>query len=585
MHFLRKISGLRIAYLIVLCFAALFSQAQSLSEEDKTDPFYMVVYKTNGDTFMLNMDEIDSIGFSTSESIPISPVEESMKVVVLNLNPTTATDLFYIRTQYNESKDVIVTYRQNGNGVITQKSVSIGSKTLSDAQLMGTGGTTFTHRDSTAPFFSTKNYWHLFAQHGYVVPTMDNHIGMTDADVGTEWKDQLGRMYTIGEVSPSCVVLLPIITPNLNGHNERGWKWPTSLPITQLIHESDGVVDSVFVPTGLKSIQLRPLMKAHERKFMADGQEITTAGVYCVKNFQVSEVQDGYDPATVSQWFPTPILENAEVMAQFYCEYNFTGAQCSVHTSVDVLRSLDCVFYGATQQQTFFDTDGYKAMFMIPKAAPQQGVELDRPFHSPSASSPNYPFYRTEEYLRDVNDPIDRCISCLYNASTDNYLLGMAAGLSLVSGSTQKENRLADLPVGSDNTHYYIGIFSPENINKFYIAAFNTAPYSEDDYYLPCGFHRDIDYYVCFFDPAANEGQVYWYKDGNRYVIYAHCQTQHDKLDITVPDIMNGCILHIVEKTPSAELLSETILDGRFSVKYADSAANFIVLTATPPLD
>ncbi|MDO4995412.1 MAG: hypothetical protein Q4E32_10500, partial [Bacteroidales bacterium] len=63
-----------------------------------------------------------------------------MKVVVLNLNPTAATDLFYIRTHYNESKDVIVAYRQNENGVITQKSVSIGCKTLSDAQLMGTGG-------------------------------------------------------------------------------------------------------------------------------------------------------------------------------------------------------------------------------------------------------------------------------------------------------------------------------------------------------------------------------------------------------------------------------------------------------------
>lgn len=50
------------------------------------------------------------------------------------------------------------------------------------------------------------------------------------------------------------------------------------------------------------------------------------------------------------------------------------------------------IINGATQQQTFVDTGNYKAMFMIPKAKPQNGVDLEKPFNSPALTSTSYAF-------------------------------------------------------------------------------------------------------------------------------------------------------------------------------------------------
>ena len=266
-------------------------------------------------------------------------------------------------------------------------------------------------------------------------------------------------------------------------------------------------------------------------------------------------------------------------MARFTCSYNFRGANCCVNTTIDIRRKVECQSYGATQQQTFFDTGNYKAMFMIPKAAAKNGVELDIPFNSPNTSATNYEFFRNSTLLKDVNKPIDRLIAFLYNPSTNAYLLGMAAGLSLISVDTTKEKRNANIPISEDTTnrHYRLGSFSPSNVNKFYIAAVNTAPFADDNYNFPNTYFKEINYYVSYFDPAENQGQVYWYKDGDKYVIYAHCQSQQDRLEINLPEFMEGLSLEIVEKTDGTTLLTETIQNAKFYVSYTNDS-NYIVL-------
>lgn len=507
--------------------------------------------------------------------------EPDMKVVVLNLSPKSEADMFYIRFQLNDNRDIIVLYRQNYNGIISMKTVYVGDKQLTDAEMMGGTAVKFDQSDSTAPLFGAGQYWHLFGQHGYVVPTIDNTAKLTSSDIGSVWRDQSGRGYTVGNVTSTLITLLPVIGRDDDGHDIRRWTNPNSPKITSLSHVSGGVKVGTIVPQTVSYTQLRPLMESKNRKLIADGKEINAAGVYTVKNLQVSETQLGYDPATVTSWFPTPQLSTAQVMAQFEWTYNFTGGQCSVHTTVDFRRSVEFQFYGATQQQTFYDTNGYKAYFMIPKAMPQNGVELDRPFHSPSSSSPSYNFYRTTDYLKDVDDPIDRVVAYLYDEAKDDYLIGMSAGLSLISSDTQKTRRIDNLKRGNDNVHYRIGLFSPSNRNKFYIAALTTAQFEERGYYVPNSLYREIDYYVSFFDPANNTGQVYWYKDGDDYVIYAHCQSAQDNLKIQVPDCMNDCVLKVVEKSKGAELLSSTIEQGCFSVRYQGSSAEYIVLVAS----
>ena len=105
----------------------------------------------------------------------------------------------------------------------------------------------------------------------------------------------------------------------------------------------------------------------------------------------------------------------------------------------------------------------------------------------------------------------------------------------------------------------------------------NSYPFKDDNYNFPNTYFKEINYYVSYFDPAENVGQVYWYKDGNSYVIYAHCQSAQDRIALKLPSFMEGLNVDIVEQTDGATLLSSTIQNGQLFVSY-NNAANYIVL-------
>jgi hypothetical protein len=320
-------------------------------------------------------------------------------------------------------------------------------------------------------------------------------------------------------------------------------------------------------------------MKSYNRKLYADGQEITETGDYYCDEFNASESQIGYDPAYIENWFPLPDLNNVPEMARFTWSYNFKGANCCVNTTIAIQRKVECQSYGAVQQQTFFDKGDYKAMFLIPKAASRSGVELDKPFNSSASTSTNYSFYRNATYLKDVNKPIDRLIAFFHNPDDNTYLAGMAAGLSLVSGDTTTEKRNANIPIAtSTNGHQRLGSLSPSNTNKFYVTAVNTASFSADGYNFPNTYFKEINYFLSFFDPSENIGQVFWYKDGNSYVIYAHCQSIQNRIALELPDFMEGLSIEVVEQTDGVTLLTSTIQNGNLFISYNTYDANYIVL-------
>lgn len=509
-----------------------------------------------------------------------------IKLHVYDTEPGRDENAFYVRAKYNDTKDILLLYYINLNTLLSPKTAYIGANTLSDADLMASANLVSRHVDSTAPLYQSSLYWHLYAQHGYVIPVVPNTVGLTTADIGALWKDQLDRQYNIGNVVGSSICLLPVITRGSEGNDTRGWKTPLNPVITALTHVSGGTVTTPITVASQGTIQLRPIMKHENRKFYIDGRELTEPGDYEGSDFTVSESQTGYDPASIETWFPTPgvigtpDLTGAVEMARFTWSYNFRGAQCCVNTTIDIRRKVECQSYGATQQQTFVDTGNYKAMFMIPKAAPQGGIELDKPFNSPALTSGGYSFFRNTTYLKDVDKPIDRLIAMLHNPNDNTYLVGMAAGLSLVSGETIPAKRNANIPIATDtnNGHQRLGSFSPSDNNKFYIAAINTAPFADDGYNLPNTYFKEINYYISYFDPAANPGQCYWYKDGNSYVIYSHCQSVQSRVPLTLPDFMEGLSVEIVEQTDNAVLLTDTVQNGKLFVSYNTDDANYLVL-------
>ena len=505
-----------------------------------------------------------------------------MKVVINAMEGHNKGTAFYIRTKYNDEKDIIINHWINYNNLVSFASTYIGPKELEDNAIISATYRVSSHDDSTAPLRGVTQYWHLFAQHGYPVPYIANNIGMTSADVGAEWKDQLDRHFTIGKVTSDYIWLLPVIYKDENNHDVRDWHSRLTSPaITSLIHVSGGsYMNTITVGTNYQD-QLRPIMEHYDREWFADGVKLTKPGTYYCDNFKVSDSQLGYDPATVSNWFGSngyPDLAGAEVMAKFTFSYNYCGAQCCMNTTIDLRREVEFLAYGGTQQQFFVDNGDYKAMFIIPKAGTINGIERDKPFNSPSLNSSNVYVYRSASDLRDINDPVDRMIGYLHNPTTGDYLVGMAAGLSLVSGDTITSKRIQNCIVHSEDNPSTLLSLSPSNTNKFYVSAINKAMFADNDYYWPTNYFKEVNAYISYFDPAENVGQVYWYKDGNNYVIYAHCQSVQDRVAINVPDFMEGLKLTVVEKTGNAQLLTDTIQNGKFFVNYTTNNANYIVL-------
>lgn len=542
---------------------------------------------SGGTMYMKTVGEYYDLGQMETDIENIKGGKKLIKLHVYDTEPGRNENAFYVRAKYNDTKDILLLYYINLNTLLSPKTAYIGANTLSDADLMASANIVSNHSDSTAPLFQSSLYWHLYAQHGYVIPVVPNTVGLTTADIGALWKDQLDRQYNIGNVVGSSIYLLPVITRGTEGNDTRGWKTPNNPVITALTHVSGGTVTTPITVASQSTTQLRPIMKHENRKFYIDGRELTEPGDYEGDDFTVSESQTGYDPASIETWFPTPgeigmpDLTGAVEMARFTWSYNFRGAQCCVNTTIDIRRKVECQSYGATQQQTFVDTGNYKAMFMIPKAAnASNGTVLEKPFNSPSLGSTGYSFFRNATYLKDVDKPIDRLIAMLHNPNDNTYLVGMAAGLSLVSGETIPAKRNANIPIApnANDAHYRLGSFSPSNNNKFYIAAINTSPFADDGYNLPNTYFKEINYYISYFDPAANPGQLYWYKDGNSYIIYSHCQSVQSRVALTLPDFMEGLNVEIVEQTDNAVLLTDTVQNGKLFVSYNTDDANYLVL-------
>ena len=218
-------------------------------------------------------------------------------------------------------------------------------------------------------------------------------------------------------------------------------------------------------------------------------------------------------------------------------------------------------------------------MFFIPKAGNIENADRDKPFNSPNSSSTAVNVYRNAQSLRNVDNPTDRIIGYLHNPNNNDYLIGMAVGYSLINGDTKTEKRIQNCLIGDDSYHRLMEFHPGGNPNKCYMYAVNASPFN--DYYFPNNFFKEVNYYVSYFDISKNNCFVYWYKDGNKYVIYVHNVNDiKTRLAINVPEFMEGLSLNIVEITSNSELLTEIIQNSKFFVNFNSTDCNYIVVTA-----
>jgi hypothetical protein len=94
-------------------------------------------------------------------------------------------------------------------------------------------------------------------------------------------------------------------------------------------------------------------------------------------------------------------------------------------------------------------------------------------------------------------------------------------------------------------------------------------------------FVKEMSCFYTWFDPNKNNGQVFWYKDAESYIVYIHNQEAHNKLEIKLPKFMEGMLVDsVIEKTNGVTLLSEQVVSNRIYVSFdtTDNIANYIVL-------
>lgn len=224
----------------------------------------------------------------------------------------------YVRTKLNDKEDIIISYVINGNNAFTWEAAYLGSRESSDEIILNNMIHWF--GDSTGPLCITDPApWHLWAQHGYRIPSVYADHALTTDDIGSIWKDQRNREYKIGAIDGRIIYLLPIIRKTEHdGVFTRDWKSPTSNnnpEIVSLTHISGGVHTNFFSCNyNSDNTQLKPLMLLDYRKFIADGNEIANDGVYYCDEFVISEILNCTDPWTVETWFPSPIQKE---LAQF----------------------------------------------------------------------------------------------------------------------------------------------------------------------------------------------------------------------------------------------------------------------------
>ena len=479
-------------------------------------------------------------------------------------------DTVQVRFHFNEHEDLIKMYVRNGNDSYTPETTYIGKNTEQDEVIMKTP-IHYIH-DSTAPIFNSQTLpWHLFMQHGYCIPKLEaKGHQLTNKDIGSTWRDEQGREYTLGRIRKDDLFMLPRIRETeIEGLFLRDWEHPHSGYPIILHHLSGGIhTGDIRIDKG-SYYQIRPIQKTIKRDFYVDGRRVTECGIYECDEFTITEELSCLNPFTVETWFPQPVMKDE--MLRITQTFTFCGLSTSYNTQLNVKYPIMFESYGCNQAKHLLKYKEYDAYVLLPRVRKlYDGHRVDIPFVQNSTKGHDIKVKRNEDELYDINRLPDREISFLYHP-VHGYKLGFASGLSLTEGISADTSRVKYVPIGS-----LAIVMSPSNRNKMYIKAINKEAFEYG--LLPRGFVGEFHSYFSYFDPSQNVGQVYWYKDGEEYYIYAHCQSKNGVTSISLPAIMNEYELSVVDKTSGVELKSKTVKNNHIWLDYKTEDANYIVL-------
>ena len=400
--------------------------------------------------------------------------------------------------------------------------------------------------------------------------TASGHL-LDNNDVGSFWKDQNERLFIVGKIDGEDIYLLPVLTKDDN-NDVYSASWNGSLQYPAELTHVSGAMHTDMISGSSTRYDL-VIQSSQNRHYFADGVEILNNGEYYCDEFVIKEHIIGHNVGKVQNWFPTPQYDGS--LIDWDRCFIFKGSSVACNMVINTQYPFALTDYRGCIPQMPLQVGDYHSFTFIPKVKKQiNGHRVDMPFNSDDGTigSNHVSVVRNSSDLYNVNDQPERCISYLKD-NNGRYLVGMAGGGSLVRGISKKENRNIFVPVGQ-NSCTYGGDKTP---NKFYPKMLQAAGFESG--IVPSNFVEEFCCYYSWFDPNANEGQVYWYKDDKNYVIYAHCQKEQQVHSVNVPHFLERQALKIIEKTDNTELLSGTVQDSKFYVNYNTSEANYIVVS------
>ena len=488
-----------------------------------------------------------------------------------------------IRYHYDDNNDLLTVWVKGENGNIRPYKTYKGSKNLTFEELENAAYQVHSWADSEMPIQALPQYtwWNLFSNHGYNLPfiTKSNH-GKTADDIGSVWHDTNDKEFTLVRVSGSNLYFAPKVIQNTDGIEGKTTRdWDRSYTITTLSHVSGAVHTDSIDSFTQSNTQIYPITDSNGIIVVLDGNITQAAGEYSADRVDILQTMNCYDPATIpfSNIGAIINLSNAEIMCYITNAFSVIGGSITYRATLDVKKPIylgDSGRWGGNQAIHPSPATGETEYRFCPRCKTQDAPSIQK-----TDGTTGFTARWNPTYLYDMDKPIDRMISYIVGES-NNYKIGFASGLSLVSGDSTDDNRKKYLTPDDGDSGSKLLQWMGDSQNKGYFVVLDSSKFENG--ILPEGTVCETTSYFVYYNPDENVGQVYWYKDGDQWVIYAHCQVEVENLKIHLPSFMEGENVYVVDKTEGAILKSTVISDGDIIISFVSSEStslkNWIVL-------
>ncbi|MCA0388460.1 MAG: hypothetical protein LCH52_08195 [Bacteroidetes bacterium] len=495
---------------------------------------YMVYKEVGGGVSQSNIITKEYVDSKISTITTVTPTKNKIRVLKSGTN-------IYVRSHFNETKDVVIQYGINGAG--TNENIGIQNtylidKAAADTTTAYTAGTIIhSAGDDICPWY-TQNTGYIGANHGFNTAkvTVASH-DKTTADVGSLWTDGVRQWY-LADIINSTSLHFSCKTSG------SPWTATSSITGSTLTHVSGATNTSTVTITAQELLQAEPITLNRDKKYLLDGKYDLTDGVVGYADFfDIVDLYDMVDPSTIIISYPVN-WSNGSAWVRNKITYRFGNyGSTVVNYTAEILRPLNLGYMGFIQSAKMTKGSYDKVFAYMPKVLTNNGYDLKAIIDF--TSNPSVPLNYTDTYLESASNPPDRLIEFLGD-NDGTKRVGYAHGYNIVYGHGKSASRDAN------------------NANQWNIhTSSKSYPHCIDNLgNISAGTVFQVIAYRQYFDPQLypNTTCVYHHKVGNNDMVYIDIHQNVTNLKIQLPSFLTGKAITLVEKNSDLTLVTDELV-------------------------